>query len=508
MRRFAAEKIIEALKSVLPVAALVVLLSVTGVAPLGSYELLNFALSTVFLIIGIALFNLGADLAMTPMGEHAGEGLTKSGKPWLLFAVSFLTGVLITVAEPDLTVLANQVSTAINPLLLIVTVGAGVGLFLVIAVARIFARQDILPLLLFFYFGLFALATLLLEKGNGVYLPMAFDSGGVTTGPVTVPYIMALGVGIALTVGGKNADENSFGLVSLCSIGPVLAVLILCIGIRSDLSYALPDYSVPDSFTGGFLRNLPHVTSEVGRALLLIVLFFTILQFTVLRLPRVKLLRIGVGIAYTFVGLVLFLTSVNIGYMPTGFIIGRSLAEGKDAVLVTVAAVIGMLTVLAEPAVHVLTRQVESLTSGGVTRLQMLIALSAGVGISLGLSVIRIMAGFSILYYLIPGYLISLALSFFVPRIYTAIAFDSGGVASGPLTSGFILPLAIGACSVLQGADSVLSLAFGVVSMVAMTPLITIQTLGFRAVVGKIIRERSAMKRILSADDEQIIYFE
>ena len=482
--------------------------SLTPLVDFGAEELSIFVISALFLILGIALFNLGADLAMTPMGQQIGEGLTSSRRLHVLLPVSLLMGILITVAEPDLTVLAGQVSAVINSTTLIFTVGVGVGLFLLLAVIKIILKRDLSSLLMFFYMGLFMLAALLIEAGNSAFLPMAFDSGGVTTGPITVPFIMALGVGIAMTVGGRNANENSFGLVALCSIGPVLAVLLLSIRAEGALSYQIPDYTIAESFGAAFGETLPETMLEVFQALALIVIFFAILELTVLKLPRQKILQIVIGIVYTFVGLVLFLASVTIGFMPVGFRLGRELASGGQTFLIVFAFIIGMVVVLAEPAVHVLNNQVEEITDGGVTKLQMMAALSIGVGVSIGLSVIRILAGFSLLYYLIPGYLVSLGLSFFVPKLYTAIAFDSGGVASGPLTSGFILPLVIGACVTLQGENEVLSLAFGVVAMVAMTPLITIQSLGFRAVMAKRTRDLASMRRILSADDAEIIYFE
>lgn len=507
MRRALLSKLKEALISVLPVSAAVLLVACTPMVDLTGKEILIFCLSAFFLILGIGLFNLGADVAMTPMGQHMGEGLTKSKKIGSLLSVCFAMGVLITVAEPDLSVLAGQVSAVIPPTRLIVTVGLGVGLFLLLAVVRILLRRELASLLLFFYLLLFALAALLIDKGKGSFLPMAFDSGGVTTGPVTVPFIMALGVGIAQTVGGRNAGENSFGLVALSSIGPVLAILILALGSRDELFYQLPDYSIESNLAS--LGSLALSTmAEVARALVLLFVFFAVLQITVLKLPQQKIVQIVVGLAQTFAGLVIFLTAVSAGFMPIGFKIGTELAAGSRPVLVAFAFLIGMVVVLAEPAVHVLNRQVEDITSGGVTKLQMMLALSLGVGLSIGLSVLRILHGFSLLYYLIPGYLLSLALSFFVPPLYTAIAFDSGGVASGPLTSSFILPLAIGVCAAAQGEQEVLSLAFGIVAMVAMTPLITIQCLGFKAVVFRRVRSDRAMRGILSADDAEIIYFE
>ena len=500
-------KLQEALFSVLPVAAIVLLVSFTPLAPLSWAERGVFTLSALLLVHGIGLFNLGADLAMTPMGRHVGEGLTKSKRIAVLLAVCFLMGVLITVAEPDLSVLAGQISAVVEPTVLIVTVGVGVGLFLALAIVRILTHTDLTALLLFFYMLLFAFAALLLSNGGAAFLPMAFDAGGVTTGPITVPFIMALGVGIAQTLGGKNAGENSFGLIALCSVGPVLAVLLLSIfSAGGAISYPVPDYSLTlDLASLGHL--LGETAWEVGKSLLLMIAFFGVLQLLALHLPAQRLMQILIGLIFAFVGLVIFLTAVSVGFMPVGYRIGLRMAAYNDRVLVAFAFVIGTVVVLAEPAVHVLNAQVEEVTDGSVTGRQMLLALSVGVGVSIGLSVLRLLAGFSLLYYLIPGYLLSLGLSFFVPRLYTAIAFDSGGVASGPLTSSFILPMTIGACVALRGADAVLDYAFGVVALVAMTPLITIQALGFRAIVQRNMRERRAVRKILSSDDAQIIYF-
>ena len=501
-------KLKEALISVLPVAAIVLVISFTPLVKLSTTEIVAFAVSAVFLILGIGLFNLGSDLAMTPMGEHMGSGLIKSKKIVILIAVSFIMGVLITIAEPDLSVLAEQVSTVINPTILILTVGLGVGLFLVIALLKILFKKNLSMILMFFYMILFAFCAILLESGKADFLALSFDSGGVTTGPITVPFIMALGFGIANTVGGRNANENSFGLIALCSIGPMIALIILALTSNGEMIYELADYSVEASLSnfGGVL--LSH-SLDTLKALGLIVVFFLILQFTILKLPTKKLLQIGIGILYTFFGLTIFFVAVSVGFMPIGFKLGEQIAQFSPALLVVIGVILGMVVVLAEPAVHVLNKQVEEVTGGGVKKIEMLIALSVAVGISIGLSLIRMIFKFSILYYLIPGYAISLGLAFFVPKIYTAIAFDSGGVASGPLTSSFILPLAIGACVALSGnPQSVLTDAFGVVAMVAMTPLITIQTLGFKAIMSAKVRNKIAMKRILSADDEQIIYFD
>ncbi len=501
------KKIKESLFSVLPVTLIVCLLNLTPLVNFSGKEIAVFAAASLFLILGIGLFNMGADLAMTPMGEHVGAGLTKSKKVFLLLAVCFLMGLLITVAEPDLSILADQVSSVINGTLLIFAVGLGVGLFLVLSVVKMIFHKPLSSMLLYFYMILFALTALVIINGNADFLAMGFDSGGVTTGPITVPFIMALGVGIAATIGGRDVSENSFGLIAMCSVGPILAVLLLGVGINGEVHYPDPGYAIADNVLAEIGHALIHNLGKVGLALGLIVVFFLILQLLCLKLPLRKLGQIAIGIVYTYIGLVVFLSAVEVGFIAIGYKLGRELAGNHPAVLILGGFILGMVVVLAEPAVHVLNKQVEDITDGTVSKKSMMIALSAGVGISIALSMLRIVLDFSILYYLIPGYLISLGLSFFVPGIYTAIAFDSGGVASGPLTSSFILPMAIGACMILQGEGKVMADALGIVAMVAMTPLITIQLLGFRAVMHKKVRDRIAMKRILSADDEQIIRF-
>ena len=508
LRTVLLDKVKEALSSVFPVATIVLLLCMTPLVKVSGQELLTFLFSTLFLISGIALFNLGADLAMSPMGEHIGVGLSKSKKLLVLLGVSFVMGVFITIAEPDLSVLASQVSNVIDSTILTVTIGIGVGLFLLLGVIKIVYQKDQTALLLLFYLMVFAVTALLFERGRQVFLPLAFDSGGVTTGPITVPFIMALGVGIARTAGGRNSQENSFGLVALCSIGPVLAMLLLPILFQGEVIYEVADYSVKNHLFVTALKTAADAFREVFLALALIVFFFGILQVTILRMSRQSLYQIFSGLAYTLVGLVIFLTSVTIGYMPIGFRLGMELADGNKRMAVLFSFVLGMTTVLAEPAIHVLNHQVEEVTDGTVSKRQMLIALSIGVGLSVGLSALRVILGFSVLYYLVPGYLLSLTLSFFVPRLYTAIAFDSGGVASGPLTSSFVLPMIIGICVQVRGSEAVLEYAFGMVAMVAMTPLIAIQLLGFRAIVAGQARKRAAMRHIFSAEDAEVIYFE
>ena len=498
----------ESALSVLPVALIVLILNCTPLIDFSTSETVIFAFSAFALIFGIALFNLGADIAMTPMGEQIGSSLPKAGRFKTLLLVCFIMGIFITIAEPDLSVLASQVKDVIPSRLLTWSIGFGVGIFLVLSVLKIVFRINLYQMLTFFYLLLFALVSLVLINGNEAFLPLAFDSGGVTTGPITVPFIMALGLGVSASLGDKKDRESSFGFIALCSIGPILAVMALGIFAQGEITYKIPAYSMITG-AGDVMTTMWHAMQEVAIALLPIIACFFILQILFMRLPKKRILQIIIGIGYTFFGLVIFLAAVNVGFMPIGYRLGTQLAKLHPAVLLCISFILGFTVVLAEPAIHVLKRQVETVTGGAVSQRSMLIALSVGVAISITLSVVRVIFGFSILYYVIPGYFISLGLSFFVPKIYTAIAFDSGGVASGPLTSTFILPFIIGVCYVMNGYTdaAILTDAFGLVAMVAMTPLITIQALGFKSIASKALRERIAMKRILDEDDEQIIRF-
>lgn len=504
MKKLLLSKIKEALFSVLPVTLIVIVLNLTPLVDLKADEILIFGIFAVFLILGIGLFTLGADISMMPMGENVGSGLTKSQSLKLLLSICFALGVLITIAEPDLTVLADQVGSKS----IVFFVGLGVGLFLVLSVLKIVLKKDLGSMLIYFYMVLFALSltAVTINPDKFSLLPLSFDSGGVTTGPITVPFIMALGIGIATTIGGRNSSENSFGLVAMCSIGPILAVLVLSTVNGSGISApAADDYLLKEDILSSVLHTLLKTAADVTVALGMVVVFFFIINFIFLKLPRKKLIQISVGTVITYIGLVVFLTSVHIGFMPVGFKMGKELAKTSPVAVTVAGFILGLVVVLAEPAVHVLNKQVEGITNGTVSKTAMMIALSIGVGLSICLSIIRILFGFSLMFYLVPGYLISLGLSFFVPKIYTAIAFDSGGVASGPMTSTFILPFAIGTCMATNG--NVLSDAFGIVAMVAMAPLITIQMLGFTAISKKRVSEKVSMKRILDKDDDQIIRF-
>lgn len=468
-------KLKEALASVVPVALIVLALSFT-VAPLPAGTVLTFVMGTVLLILGMALFSLGAEVAMTPLGEYAGSRLTKKRNLKLLIAASFILGLIITIAEPDLTVLATQIPSIPNAVL-IGAVSIGVGVFLVVSILRVVFQINLKWLLIGCYAVVFALSIF----APSSFIAVAFDSGGVTTGPITVPFIMAFASGVASIRSDANAEEDGFGMVALCSVGPILAVMILSMVFRPDgAGFSITEaVQLADTFElrDMFLHSLPHYMAEIAVALAPILIFFLIMQFSMLKLPLHEMTRIGVGSLYTFIGLVLFLTGANVGFMPVGSLLGNTLAQmSVKWLIVPIAMVIGYFIVAAEPAVHVLARQVADATDGSIRPKALKTSLSIGVAVSCGLAMLRVLTGISIYYMLVPGYAVAIILAFIVPPIFTAIAFDSGGVASGPMTATFLLPFAMGACVTLGG--NVITDAFGVVAMVAMTPLIAIQVMG------------------------------
>lgn len=467
------EKIKESLSSVLPVTGIVMLLLIT-IVPIEAPVLLSFGMGAVLLIFGMGLFTLGAEVAMMPMGEYVGSKITKSKKLLVITLVSFFVGVMITMSEPDLSVLANQISS-IPAMVLILCVSIGVGVMLLIAMLRIVFNVRLKYLLLFFYGIVFILACFVPDS----FIAISFDSGGVTTGPMTVPFIMSLGVGVAAIR--SDGESDSFGLVALCSIGPIIAVMLLGLfynvdGLQPE-EYVIPTLSNSRDIFWSFFSRIPHYAADVGVALAPIVVFFLIFRACTGGLGTAGLGKILMGVLYTFVGLTLFLTGVNVGFMPLGNLLGSALAQSSFSwIIIPIGMIIGYFIVAAEPAVHVLTKQVEDETSGAIPGKVLGLAFALGVAMSVGIAMLRVLTGIPILYILIPGYLIAIALSFFVPDVFTSIAFDSGGVASGPMTATFLLPFAVGACSALGG--DIVKDAFGVVAMVAMTPLIAIQILG------------------------------
>ncbi|MGN1332403.1 MAG: DUF1538 domain-containing protein [Lachnospiraceae bacterium] len=468
-------KIQESLSAVLPITGIVLALSIFLV-PLEVGTVVMFFVGAVMLIVGMGMFQLGAEMAMSPLGEGIGVQITKAKKVWIMAGVSLLMGILITIAEPDLQVLSNQVPSIPNSTL-IITVAIGVGIFLAMAVLRIVLKIDLSILLIILYIGLLFFSFFVPRE----FLAVAFDSGGVTTGPITVPFIMALGVGLSSVRSDKNASSDSFGLVAMSSIGPILAVMLLGFFFNTtEAAYSQTEVVAVDTMrdvAAAFALELPHYVKEVAISIFPIIAVYLIFQFFTHRYQGRQRVRIVVGFGYTCLGLVLFLCGVNVGFAPVGTILGRELTSSSQSwLLVPIGMLIGYFIVKAEPAIQILNRQVQSVSNGMISAKSMNRSLSIGVAVSIGLAVLRILTGIPIQWIVIPGYVIALIMSRMVPKIFVGIAFDSGGVASGPMTSTFLLPLCIGACESIGG--NIMTDAFGVVALVALTPLIAIQIMG------------------------------
>lgn len=498
------EKLSESIASVIPVTAIVLIMAISFV-PLESGPILLFLFGALLLLLGMALFTLGADMSMMPMGEGIGESMGKARHKIGPMALCFALGVLITIAEPDLTVLANQIPPISN-MVIIVSVAVGVGLFLVFSLLRTALGVPLTYILLFFYALVFVLAIFTPTP----FIPVSFDAGGVTTGPVTVPFMLSLGSGLALTSGKKSSLSDSFGMVAMCSIGPIISTMILGLVYNPQnvvpTEVVVPDISTARDAAYYFVTGFPEYFLEVAKSLAPIAGLFLLFELFTRRFKRHQLFRMISGFVYTYLGLVLFLTAANVGFMPVGHLLGREIAAGAYKwLLVPVGMAVGYFLVAAEPAVHVLKKQVEEVSGGTISARSLLIALSAGVATSVGIAMLRLLTGVSVLWFLVPGYAISLALSFFVPRVFTGVAFDAGGVASGPMTTAFLLPLAMGACTALGG--DILADAFGIVAMVAMTPLLTIQILGFTGAVRRKISGKMYVNRLGKVND-CIVYFD
>lgn len=486
-------KLKESVFSVLPIYGIVFLLHITNIAPLSAKTLKEFFISGIILIVGMALFNLGADSAMMPIGERISSKLIKKGKVILLLIVAFVLGVAITVAEPDLSVLSYLVQDAINPKLVVYTIAVGVGIFMLIAVLRVFLKMRLKHILLLMYALVFILANI----SDPNILPLAFDAGGVTTGPVTVPFMMALGIGIASIKNGRHGNDANFGMVSLCSVGPIMMMLLLgCFTNIGTISTSVKE-------TTSYWALLGEYSLNVALALLPIVIIFLLLQIRQLEFTKQRLFKIFVGIIISYVGLVLFLSAVEYGFMSAGTEIGTILGAkatesfGGEMLLIGVGFALGFFAVLAEPAIHVLNKLVEETSGGVISRKTIFISLAIGVGFAVALCMVRITYQINFMVIIGIGYAIALILSTIVDDVYVGIAFDSGGVASGPMSSSFILPLAIGVASAM--GRNILSGAFGVVATIALIPLITIQLLGL------IVKLKHRHRQQYFVDDVEII---
>lgn len=472
---------------------------------LGDSTMIGFAIAVIMIVFGMTLFNAGTEESMAEVGKIIGGSLVKKKNFFFVLAMTFILGVLVTIAEPDLTVLSSQIG--LPSMVIIISIGIGVGLFLVIGVIRISLKQDLRLMFLAFY----ALAFTLIYLVDPRFLPVCFDSGGVTTGPVTVPFLLGFGLGLSASRKSGRGGDDSFGLTALCSIGPILAVIIISLIMRAT-GTGLPavyPLEVPDAndlwgnLWSALKVNLFDVALSVGPLLV----FFIIYELIFIRLSWKAIARIIIGMVITYIGLVLFLSAVKWGFLPVAQTVGFMLGSQTNFHYwaMGIGALFGIFGVLAEPAIHVLIEQIETVSQGSIKKGKVLMILAISNGFAVFMQVVRAHFGFPIVYYLIPGYILAFILAFLVPKIYTAMAFDSGGVASGPMTSTFVLPFCIG-LAVSMGADVYLY-GFGLVAMVAMMPLIVIQGMGLSAVLKQRHALTKARKRLVEENDDQVIHF-
>ena len=473
-RTLLSEKLRESVISCLPILIIVAILCLFFI-PMQPSLLLMFLVGALLIIAGMGLFSLGAEQSMTHIGTKIGTALTRTKNLPLILAVSFLLGFAITISEPDLQVLADTVPHIEKGVLLVV-VGVGVGLFMMLCMIRILYGIKLRWVLIICYAVVFILAAFT-DKD---FLSIAFDSGGVTTGPMTVPFILALGLGVTNIRSDSSAKSDSFGLVALCSIGPILSVLILGLFYGKSSSSAEISQASYDSTTAighAFLSAIPDQLGEIAVSMLPIIAIFLIFQLVVFRMSKRSFAKIIIGIAYTYVGLVLFLTGVNVGFSSLGAALGAAMAQETRFLLIPIAAILGWFVISAEPAVGVLEKQIEEVSAGAIPGKAIKTSLSVAIALAMAFAMLRVLTGLSLFWFIVPGYAVAIILSFFVPNIYTAIAFDSGGVASGPMTATFMLQFMMGA-SIATGGN-VLADAFGAVALVAMMPLLSIQAVGF-----------------------------
>ena len=495
-------KIKEALSSIVPITLIVAILSFT-ITPLATDVIVEFIIGAIMLVIGTGFFTLGAEMSMSIIGERIGADIAKRKNIFLILAILIIIGTVVTIAEPDLKVLAEQI-TSVPSNLIIGVVGLGVGVFLSIAFLRVVLKIKLKYALLFFYSIVFVLAFFVPKE----FLAMAFDSGGATTGPMAVPFIIAFGIGISSIRSEKNSESDSFGMVALCSIGPILATMSLGMVYKiTNFEYTNRTYSTyanTKEIAEVFVQNLPNYLGEVVIALLPIIIFFIIYQLAVIKMSKKELFKVFIGCFYEFIGLTLFLLGANVGFLQIGSLIGMKLAEiGNDFLIIAIGALLGYFVVIAEPAVEVLNKQISDITDGAIPEKAMKKSLSIGVSIALIISMIRVLTGIQILYFLLPGYLIALILAFVGDDVFTAVAFDSGGVASGTMASTFLVPFAIGISEGVGG--NVLSDAFGVIAMVAMAPIVAVQISGL---IYKLKSKKLQKKNGVGGNEEQIIEVE
>ena len=470
--------------------------------PFNTFAFLSIIVATLLMIIGMALFNIGVDMSTMKMGGYVGSHLSGSRKLSFMCILSFILGFLVTIAEPDLMVLAEQVPGISSPWIILITVSLGTGIFLLLSTIRTIFRWSIKTVLIISYI----IALVLCMFVDSSLLPLSFDAMGVTTGAMSVPFIMAFGLGICAVRSGKQNQEDGFGLIALASIGPVIAMLIVSLFLKVDGSTSVETVEAISSASdwgSAIGSSMSSYLWEVFIVIIPIFIFFLIYNYKYLKLPKMHIFRMFIGLIYSYVGLVIFLTGVASGYLPMANLLGYTLASEASWVLLPVGLVIGMVMAFAEPAVHVLNKQVEDITGGVIRKKTMLIGISIGVALAMLLVILRPIVGIDFLYIILPLILIMIILNFYTPNLFVGIAFDSGGAAAGSLSASFVLPFLIGICKAMK--LDYMTFGFGTIAIIAIMPTIVIQIMGIRY---QYILNKNKPKRKKIKSDITIIDFD
>ncbi len=489
-------KLFETSLAIVPVAIIIIVLNIT-VAPVPLSTALSFGLGSVFVILGLSIFLAGVDLAIVPSGSLIGAALTRTRNLPALLGVALVSGFIITLAEPNINVqgdLVEAVTQIITSRALVVSVSLGVGIFLALGMGRIILQIPYKLIVVLAY----ALALFLASRVAPMFVAIAFDSSGASTGPLTVPFFIALGLGVSSVRGGKKADDDSFGTTGIAAIGAILAIttlaFILSRGSNADATLAA-DY-IPEAFAtlptlensapfftllrgacSTLFRSFPFEAVSVSFSLGPLAILVIIFQLVLLHMPPAQMRRIVIGLIYAWIGLVLFFAGANTGFIPAGTALGQALGgPDKQWILIPLGCILGALIVTAEPAMWVLTTQVEEVSAGNIRKPVLLTTVAIGVATGVGLTMWRVIAGFNVWFLIAPTFLLAMALTFVTPKLFVSIAFDSGSVATGPISSTLILPLTLGAA--LASGGNPATDGFGLIAMIAVFPPISIQILG------------------------------
>lgn len=471
----------EVLFSILPITVVVMILNFT-ISPMETTLVIRYLIGALLVILGLTAFLLGVDIGIAPLGDLTGRSIAKSNKLWIVLIGGLILGFFISIAEPGLMVFSSEVNLAtsgqISGLSILVVVSIGLAIMLTLGFLRILYNIPLYKVLFVTYIVIFGLAIFTSRE----FLAIAFDASGATTGVLAVPFILAISAGISKLKKDSKASENdSFGLMALASTGAIMSVMILGIFSKTNKFISITDVEIisNDSILGPFFNIVPEIFIQSLMAIAPLLAILLVLQKTSFKMSRRDLRKLLTGFGFAFVGLFIFLVGVNAGFMEVGRSIGNNLtAKDNKTSLIIIGFVLGFVTMLAEPAVHILTRQIEEVTSGYVNRRTVLIPLATGVGFAIILSVMRVLIpGIQLWHYLLPGYIICITMMFFIPKLFVGIAFDAGGVATGPVTATFILAFMQGVANAFEGAD-VIADGFGMIAMVALFPIITLEILG------------------------------